>query len=156
MFTFTLLPPLTARHLQLNLAVPARACRLILCPYFKTKLFTKFRLNKCWINNTSSSTKSTMPIHIQTEAYTSIFWTNDVYLIKSILSTNAPGSTGNQSKQMFTAFNRSAVLSSFLIGQSNYFRQLPNQLAALKVSGQKLVTKLYFWPVCSEQGKAFK
>ena len=45
---------------------------------------------------------------------------------------------------MFTVLNRHAVLYSILIGQNNKFRQVPEQLAALQMSGQKFITKTYF------------
>ena len=44
--------------------------------------------------------------------------------------------TENQSKQMFTVLNRHAVLYLILIGQNNYFRQIPDQPAALREDGQ--------------------
>ena len=41
-----------------------------------------------------------------------------------------------------------------LIGQSNYFYQKINQITALLESGQKLATKMKFWPLCSKQAVA--
>ena len=57
---------------------------------------------------------------------------------------------------MFTVLNWRALSYSTLINQKNHLCQIIDQLAALLESGQKLVTKTYFRPICSKQAVVFK
>ena len=47
--------------------------------------------------------------------------------------------------------NWRAVSFSTLIGQNNYACQNTDQITTLLESGQKLITKTYFWPLCSKR-----
>ena len=49
---------------------------------------------------------------------------------------------------MLIVLNWFAVLYSNLIGQNKYTCQNFDQATALLESGEKLVTKIYFWPLC--------
>ena len=61
------------------------------------------------------------------------------------------------SKEMFTALKKqTSTVLELDWSKQNYFSQSADQLAALLASGQKLVTKTYFWAVCSKQAVASK
>ena len=118
----------------------------------------RWKLMKLWLNrmlhNPPFFLQNIIYLYLYTYTYTNL----RIFIYrraKSILLTNMLALIANWHEQRFTVLNWRAVSHSTLIGQNNYICQNIDQITALE-SGQKLVTKTYFWPFCSKPVVTFE